>query len=435
MELMKNYSMGESKEQLASCLFQTLADVFTMYFMAHSYHWNVKGPEFTQFHDFFGEVYGELHGSVDPLAESIRVLGFNSPMTVLDVANLTMVAHTTPSCNPMAMTSSLYDANNLCIEAFYRTFECANTCNEQGIVNFIADRIMYHEKLRWMLGTILGKDQGGMAPNMPGKFKAAQYIAAEVTPSVTVQHVGYCEMCSDGVCTCPVGACMCDDSCPCTTCARSRVIVVAAGSRPAPKKDRIYGSKKNKPGSATAKGARTIEFSEKTETALRNKMQEHNEKAPAGRKATMRQLKAVYRRGAGAYSSSHRPGKTRDQWAMARVNAYLRLLRTGRPENKNYVQDNDLLPSQHPKASLTASADPCADELTIELKSWGEYNTSEDAILALAEYSGYGYELIPALRSAWKRAVEQNENPFDRAYELAILQDKSKDSDLLPKVD
>ena len=34
-------------------------------------------------------------------------------------------------------------------------------------------------------------------------------------------------------------------------------------------------------------------------------------------------LKAVYRRGAGAYSTSHAPKMSRDGWAMARVNAFL----------------------------------------------------------------------------------------------------------------
>ena len=35
------------------------------------------------------------------------------------------------------------------------------------------------------------------------------------------------------------------------------------------------------------------------------------------------QLKKVYRRGAGAFSQSHRPGQTRGSWAMARVNSVL----------------------------------------------------------------------------------------------------------------
>lgn len=208
--------------------------------------------------------------------------------------------------------------------------------------------------------------------------------------------------------------------------------ITAAGSRPAPKKDQIKGSDKNPKGSAA--GGKKITFSAKTETALKNKVSEHNEKAPDGRKATLAMLKAVYRRGAGAFSSSHRPGKTRDQWAMARVNAFLRLLRSGRPANPNYKQDNDLLPSQHPKASnsIIASAN-YEDELVIEIKHEHEYESPEHAIFALAELSGQGYEMIPALRAAWLRGIRDNESPFARATVLASALYKSKDADLLPK--
>jgi HK97 family phage prohead protease len=123
---------------------------------------------------------------------------------------------------------------------------------------------------------------------------------------------------------------------------------------PAPKKDQIVGSDKNAPGSADSPaGAGTIELSEAIETGLANKVEEHNDKVGdnPGQRATIGMLRAVFRRGAGAYSVSHRPGMTRDQWAYARVNAFLYLLRNGRPENDAYVGDNDLLPKEHPKSS------------------------------------------------------------------------------------
>jgi hypothetical protein len=219
-----------------------------------------------------------------------------------------------------------------------------------------------------------------------------------------------------------------------TTASVSAVVITSAGSKPAPKKDRIYGSKKNAKGSAS--GGKKITFSAKTETALQNKVKDHNEKAPEGRKATLGMLKAVYRRGAGAFSSSHRPGKTRDQWAMARVNAFLRLLKSGRPANPNYVQDNDLLPSKHPKAAssstVTASAS-LLDSLEVSLKDENEYESPEHAVIALAELSGQGYEMIPALRAAWLRGIQNNESPFDRATVLASALYASKDADLLPR--
>ena len=124
---------------------------------------------------------------------------------------------------------------------------------------------------------------------------------------------------------------------------------------PAPKKEQIKGSDTNKPGSAKGGGA-DIVFSEATTTALKNKVSDHNERMtqlskPEWTRTTLGTLKSVYRRGSGAYSTSFRPGVSRAAWSMARVNAFLYLLRNGRPANAKYVTDNDLLPSGHPKSS------------------------------------------------------------------------------------
>ncbi len=121
-------------------------------------------------------------------------------------------------------------------------------------------------------------------------------------------------------------------------------------STPAKPSERIEGSDENPEGSAS--GTRGgIEISDETEKGLRNKVDEHNEEHgdKKGKKVNLGMLKAVFRRGAGAFSSSHRPGMTRQQWSMGRVNAFLYLVRNGRPENAKYVGDNDLLPKDHPK--------------------------------------------------------------------------------------
>lgn len=126
-------------------------------------------------------------------------------------------------------------------------------------------------------------------------------------------------------------------------------------STPADPDEQIEGSDVNEPGSASGAGG-DIELSERVERALRNKVREHNESMeeddrPDWTRTTFGQLAAVYRRGAGAFSASHRPSQNRASWAMARVNAYLYLLRNGEPENSAYITDNDLLPEDHPKST------------------------------------------------------------------------------------
>jgi len=122
---------------------------------------------------------------------------------------------------------------------------------------------------------------------------------------------------------------------------------------PAPKKDRIIGSDKNRVGSAgSISSAGTIDLNDTIRESLVSKVREHNADVKKKNKenwskTNLRSLMAVYRRGAGAFSVSHRPGMTRNQWAMGRVNAFLNLLMTGSAK-ASYVTDNDLLPKGHP---------------------------------------------------------------------------------------
>ena len=138
-----------------------------------------------------------------------------------------------------------------------------------------------------------------------------------------------------------------------------------AGSKPAPKKDRIKGSKKNKGGSAS--DGKRVTFTAAITKALEKKVKEHNEKAPNGRKVTLAKLKAVYRRGAGAFSTSHRPDQNRNSWAMARVNAFLKLVKSGKPTNPKYTTDNDLLPKMHPRHSEASTVSPLMASLIAAL--------------------------------------------------------------------
>jgi len=122
----------------------------------------------------------------------------------------------------------------------------------------------------------------------------------------------------------------------------------SASSTPAPLVDRIRGSRKNKAGSAESKkSAQGIKLNASIIAGLTKKAKEYNDKHPKG-KVSVTTLKAVMRRGMGAYSSSHRPTitggapNTRQAWAYARVNAFLRK-KGGQGAKPTYVQDNDLL--------------------------------------------------------------------------------------------
>jgi capsid protein len=127
------------------------------------------------------------------------------------------------------------------------------------------------------------------------------------------------------------------------------------GSDKAPKSDTPNPDPK---GEGTAKGdastTRGAEVTAEQEATLQKKADDFNEKDSNTRngRATLGALKSVFQRGLGAFNTSSSPRVTSaSQWAFARVNAFLYLLKNGRPENPKYTTDNDLLPAEHPKSS------------------------------------------------------------------------------------
>jgi len=121
----------------------------------------------------------------------------------------------------------------------------------------------------------------------------------------------------------------------------------SAAQTPAPKKERVYGSKKNPIGSAaSSSSAKEIVLSENIVESLKQKADDYNSKHPTN-KVSVATLKAVMRRGMGAYSKSHRPTITggapnsRTAWGFARVNKFLKK-KGGAEVKKAYIQDDDL---------------------------------------------------------------------------------------------
>lgn len=83
---------------------------------------------------------------------------------------------------------------------------------------------------------------------------------------------------------------------------------------------------------------------------LRAKVEEHNAEYSDKGRVTVEMLRQVYDRGVGAYRTnpeSVRPNvSSPEQWAMARVNNFLRAIRNGRFRSGRH--DTDLLPEGHP---------------------------------------------------------------------------------------
>ena len=144
---------------LADALKTLLATEYAFVVKAQLFHWNVEGPDFAQLHEFFGDVYNEVYdNSIDKTAEYIRALGDYSPGSFERFAELSVIKGQTKIPRARLMIEELLANNNQLLDLLNGTFATAEQENQQGIANFIAERIDAHQKHGWMLRSFL-KDE------------------------------------------------------------------------------------------------------------------------------------------------------------------------------------------------------------------------------------------------------------------------------------
>jgi starvation-inducible DNA-binding protein len=138
-------------EELIKALKVLMSDVVTFYFMAHGYHWNVEGQDFSQYHNLFSDIYEDAYGSIDPIAENIRKLDDYAPFSLKKYMDLTTVTFKDVEPSPKSMAKALLSANESVIKTLNDVFKKADKADEQGIADFIAGRIDMHQKWAWQL--------------------------------------------------------------------------------------------------------------------------------------------------------------------------------------------------------------------------------------------------------------------------------------------
>lgn len=145
-------------EDLVFELKVALATSFTFYMKAHNFHINVVGMEFPYLHNFFKEIYEEVHDSVDVIAELIRAENSFSPFSYERFAELSNIGDTSEvpqTCTEMLQVLS--SGNRMLLESLKRTRNQAETIGNFGVTNAIEDLITATQKRQWMLTATLAK--------------------------------------------------------------------------------------------------------------------------------------------------------------------------------------------------------------------------------------------------------------------------------------
>jgi len=148
----------ESPTSLVDTLRVTLSEAYVLYHTIHGFHWNLKGSDFWEYHKFFDEIVDDIYEHIEPIAENIVKLGGVAPFKMSELVSLSSIDESgLDSVDPLVLTRKFIDMNSKYLENLKSAFIIANNANEQGVANFIAERIDMHQKWNWFLKASLGE--------------------------------------------------------------------------------------------------------------------------------------------------------------------------------------------------------------------------------------------------------------------------------------
>lgn len=147
----------EQREGVLGLLGTLLADEYVLYTKTRNFHWNVKGPLFSDLHKFYESQYEEIDETIDEVAERIRSLGGVAPGSLKEFLSLaTLQEAAGGGLNSQEMTGALLHDHEQVIVFLRGALDAAgNQFGDAGTSDFLTGLLEEHEKKAWMLRSML----------------------------------------------------------------------------------------------------------------------------------------------------------------------------------------------------------------------------------------------------------------------------------------
>lgn len=152
------------KVALINSLTDYLSNNVAFYFKAHGAHWNVVGEDFSQYHELFQEIYEDAQEAIDPIAELIRKMNGVAPSDIAQISAQAQPTTAADDADPESLAEALYSANEALLDKIAGALKEATSINQQGVLNFLAERQDMHQKWSWQLRASLAPEEGEAEP-------------------------------------------------------------------------------------------------------------------------------------------------------------------------------------------------------------------------------------------------------------------------------
>ena len=136
-----------------------LASTQSFAIKSQNFHWNVEGSDFPQYHAFFDTLYGDVSGTIDQIAEYIRILGHYTPGSLTRYAELSVIQDQTKIPRAELMfAESLQDCETM-LQLVIEMNSVASQEKQFGIASYMNDLQDLYAKKAWFIRSILKKER------------------------------------------------------------------------------------------------------------------------------------------------------------------------------------------------------------------------------------------------------------------------------------
>lgn len=132
-----------------------IASNFALYVKTHGAHFNVTGMFFESLHKLFNDQYDNLIAAHDDIGENMRKLDAFTPASLGEYMKYSVIMDQVEVLDASGYINRLLLDHERMIVLINKVFKLAEAEDKQDHMNFLAERLDAHSKMRWMLKSLV----------------------------------------------------------------------------------------------------------------------------------------------------------------------------------------------------------------------------------------------------------------------------------------
>jgi len=142
----------KSRKKVAEAVNGLVADAFALYIKTKNFHWHMSGPHFRDYHILLDEQAAQILETIDPLAERVRKLGYDTIRSVGHIAQLQTVKDNDEDfVTPQAMLEELVTENKKMAKNLRDAHSLCDDAKDIATASLLEEYVDATERRTWFL--------------------------------------------------------------------------------------------------------------------------------------------------------------------------------------------------------------------------------------------------------------------------------------------